>query len=93
MTAHSLVNLNTSTPTLLSPYGTHSGLDFTIQNVNDAGYIYIGSSTVSSTSYGFRLSPNQAISVELSGRDSVYAISSASGMKAAVLSLLLETGS
>jgi hypothetical protein len=93
MTAHALVNLSNSTPTLLSPYGTHSGLDFTVQNVNVSGYIYLGGSTVSSTNYGFRLEPNQAISVELGGRDSIYAIASAPSMKAAVLSVLLETGS
>ena len=92
MTAHALVNLSTSTPTLLSPYGTHSGLDFTVQNVNSSGYIYIGGSTVSSTNYGFRLEPNQAFSLELSGRDSLYAIASTASMKAAVISVLLETG-
>lgn len=93
MTTHALVDLSTSSATLLSPYGTHSGLDFTIQNINESGYIYIGGSTVSSINYGFRLGPNQAISVELSGRDSIYAIASTSNMKAAVLSFLLETGS
>jgi hypothetical protein len=49
MTATSLVTLSTSSPILLSPAGTHSGLDFTLQNVNASGYIYLGTSTVSST--------------------------------------------
>lgn len=93
MTTTNLVSLSTSTPILLSPYGTHSGLDFTMQNVNASGYVYLGTSTVSSTNYGFRLYPNQAISIELNGRDSIYAIASASDMKVAVLSVALEAGS
>lgn len=93
MTATSLVTLSTSAPTLLSPSGTHSGLDFTLQNVNASGYIYLGTSTVSNENYGFRLYPNQAISVELNGRDSIYAIASAPNMKVAVLAVALESGS
>lgn len=93
MTAGNLVTLSNTSPILLSPYGTHSGLDFTLQNVNASGYIYIGTSTVSDENYGFRLYPNQAISVELNGRDSIYAIASAPNMKVAVLSVALEAGS
>ena len=93
MTAGNLVTLSSTTPTLLSPAGTHSGLDFTLQNVNASGYIYLGTSTVSDDNYGFRLYPNQAISVELNGRDAIYAISSAPNMKVAVLSVALESGS
>jgi hypothetical protein len=93
MTAQNLVTLSTSSAIRLSPFGTHSGLDFTMQNVNASGYIYIGNENVSSTNYGFRLYPNQAISIELNGRDAIYAVSSASDMKVAVLSVALEAGS
>ena len=93
MTSHSLFNLNDQTAALLSPNGIHSGLDFTIQNVNQSGYIYLGGdATVSSTNYGFRIYPNQAISFELPGKDAIYAISSAPNMKAAVIYTALETG-
>lgn len=93
MTATIYTTLSTSTPTMLSPYGTHSGLDFTIQNVNDSGYIYLGTAEVSSTNYGFRILPNHSISFELNGRDDIYAIASTADMKVAVISVALETGS
>jgi hypothetical protein len=94
MATHSLVNLSNSSATLLSPYGRHSGVDITIQNVNDSGYIYLGSdSSVLSTNYGFRILPNHSISFELPGFDSLYAISSSNNMKAAVMITNLESGS
>jgi lipid-binding SYLF domain-containing protein len=91
MTQSILHTLNTSSSTRLSPNGTHSGLDFTIQNSNETGYIYLGGdSSVSSTNYGFRILPNHSISFELPGKDAIYAISSANGMKAAVIYTSLE---
>lgn len=93
MTSHTLHTVGSSTAVRVSPSGTHSGVDITIQNSNDAGYIYVGKDTVSSTSYGFRLLPNHSISVELNGRDSLYVIGSTSNMKVAVLMTSLESGS
>lgn len=76
---------------LLSPNGTHSGLDFTIQNSNDSGYIYLGGDdSVSSTNYGFRILPNHSISFELPGEDAIYAIASTSGMYVSVIYTSLE---
>jgi len=83
MTAHILHTLSNTSATRLTPNGTHSGMDFTVQNVNDTGYIYLGGTeSVSSTDYGFRILPNHSIS---------FAIASANGMKAAVLSMNLES--
>jgi hypothetical protein len=94
MAIHKLVTLNNSTATRLSPNGIHSGTDITLQNVNDSGYIYVGVNTnVSSTDYGYRISPNSAISFELPGQDSIYAIASNSNIKVAVLMTNLESGS
>lgn len=92
MASQNLITLSTSSATRVSPPGTHSGIDITIQNSNNSGYIYVGTESVSSTAYGYRLLPNHAISIELNGRDSLYAIASASGMKAAVLITHLELG-
>ena len=75
MTKHALTTLSSSTATKITPVGTHSGMDITLQNVNADGYIYIGSSSVSSTNYGFRIMPNHSISFELPGKNSLYAIS------------------
>jgi hypothetical protein len=93
MTKHALTTLSSSTATKITPVGTHSGIDITLQNVNAEGYIYIGSSSVSSTNYGFRILPNHAISFELPGKDSLYAIASINSMKVAVLQTGIEIGS
>ena len=94
MANHNLINLSNSTATLLSPYGTHSGVDITIQNVNVDGYIYIGANNaVVSTDYGYRISPNSAVSFELPGTDALYAIGSTTELKAAVITINLESGS
>ena len=92
MTIHNLFTLNSETATLLSPPNTHSGTDITIQNVNASGYIYIGSETIDSACYGYRFLPNHAISFELDGRDSLYAMSSAPDMDVAVIMVSLESG-
>jgi hypothetical protein len=76
---------------LLSPNGTHSGLDFTIQNCNESGYIYLGGDdSLSSTNYGFRILPNHSISFELPGEDAIYALASTSGMHVSVIYTSLE---
>ena len=83
--------LSNTTPVRLSPSGTHSGLDFTIQNSNDTGYIYLGGdSSVSSTNYGFRILPNHSISFELPGKDALYAVASTTGMYVSVIYTSLE---
>lgn len=93
MAYHSLKTLSNTEAILISPVGVHSGVDITVQNVSASGYIYIGGADVSALDYGYRILPNHAISVELSGKSSLYAISSAPAMKAAVLGANLELGS
>jgi hypothetical protein len=91
-TRHVLHTLSNSSATRLTPNGLHSGMDITIQNVNSDGYVYIGAEDVSALSYGYRLSPNHAISWELPGTDSLYAISEHNGLKIATIATNLETG-
>jgi hypothetical protein len=93
MTAHKIVALSTTSPILLSAPGTHSGVDITMQNVNSEGYIYIGASNLTSINYGFRIDPSHAISLELNGKDSIYAIGSTSNLSVSVLTTALEQGS
>jgi hypothetical protein len=93
MTQHIKIELSNTEETKLTPNGSSSGLDITLQNVNSSGYIYIGGENVTSSNYGFRIMPNHSISFELSGRDSLYAIASGSGMSLAVLKTSLESGS
>ena len=90
MTLHLLRTLSDSAVTRLTPPGAHGGLDFTIQNVNDTGYIYVGGEGVASSSYGFRILPNHSISFELSSTDALYAVSSINAMSVATIQIGLE---
>ena len=90
-TTHALVALTSSTPVKLTPaVDTHAGLDFTVQNPNNSGYVYIGAADVSTTNYGYRILPNHAISFELPPKDHLYAVASTS-LNAAVISIGLES--
>jgi hypothetical protein len=92
MTTHAITTLSNTTATRLSPNGTHSGLDITIQNLHATAIVYIGGLGVTSSSYGYRLDPVTAFSVELSGRDALYAITDTNGSTVAVLKASLESG-
>lgn len=77
MASHQIIALSDEGAVRLTPNGKHGGIDITLQNINTSGYIYVGGDdTVSSTNYGYRISPNNAISFELPGEDALYAISS-----------------
>lgn len=90
MTEHALITLSNTTATRLVPNGVHSGMDITLQNVNDEGYIYIGGENVTSSNYGFRIIPGHAISFELPPKDALFAISSINSMKLAKIQIGLE---
>ena len=92
MTQHSLTTLSNTTATLLTPSVLHSGMDITIQNTHATAIVYIGGIGVTSANYGYRISPNHAWSIELSGKDSLYAISNTDGSTIAVLKTSLELG-
>lgn len=90
MTAHQIVILSDEEATRLTPLGTHSGMDITVQSINDAGYIFLGGSGVTDTSFGYRLAPGHAISFELPGRDALYAIASDPDMRISIIKIGLE---
>ena len=90
-TTHALIALNSSTAVKLTPATEiHSGLDFTVQNANESGYIYVGGVGVTTSNYGFRLLPNHSISFELPPYDHLYAVAS-TNINAAVISIGLES--
>lgn len=90
MTIHALTSLSNSEATRLTPNGLHSGMDITIQNVNDIAYVYLGGEDVTVLDYGYRISPNNAISFELAERDALYAISDVNGANVAIIKVGLE---
>lgn len=90
MTQHSNPAISTTVATRLSPSGVHSGVDITIQNLSESSYVYIGSENVDLESFGYRLAPGAAWSVELPGTDSLYAVGDTDGTYIAVLQTGLE---
>lgn len=90
MTTHSLNTLSNSSATRLTPNGTHSGMDITIQNVHASAIVYIGGEGVTSSSYGYRLAPGAAWSVELTGKDALYATTNINGSSVALITFGLE---
>ena len=89
-TYHDLLTLSNATATELTPGARHSGLDLTVQNVDDTAIIYIGGEGVTAANYGFKLTPGAGFSIELNPNDRLYAISDTNGSNAALLRALLE---
>jgi hypothetical protein len=92
-TTHAVVTLSNSTATRLTPNGLHSGTDITVQNLHDSAYVYLGGEGVTSSSFGYRLAPGSAWSVELSGQSPLYATTATNGSTIAILKTSLEGGS
>jgi hypothetical protein len=93
MSSHKIHTLNNTTPVRVGPRPLHSGVDITIQNLDSSAFVYVGvNETLSTINYGFKILPNSAISFELSGRDTIFAIGSAGSVQAAVLTIGLEEG-
>jgi hypothetical protein len=92
-TTHNFITLSNTTPVQVSePSNDGPARDITLQNVNASGYIYIGDSSVTSSNYGYRISPNTAISFELLDQDEIFAISENNAMNLAVISVNLKVG-
>ena len=85
-TRHKIVTLSTTTPTALTYEDTvQSSYTLVVQNNNDVGFIYLGSSSVSTSSYGYKLYPGQGFTIELSSLNRLYAVCSTNTMTAAVM--------
>ena len=57
-----------------------------VQNLSDTGYAYLGSASVTSSTYGHKLFPGQSFSIELEPNDQLWAAGD-SGVTVAVLIL------
>lgn len=90
MADHTIITVNNSTATRITPEGTHSGIDLTIQNLDSTHHVYIGGSYVSSTNYGFLLEKGKAVAFTIQPQESLYAIGSHSTQNLAILKLSLK---
>lgn len=85
---HSLVTLSSSSSTLLTldtTTETEFDLFVSIQNTDNLVPVYLGDSTVSSTSYGFKLFPGQVWTGDLKPREDIYAIADSDSPKVAII--------
>lgn len=91
MTTHNVYTLTTAnTAYQIIAADGGNGDDVTIQNNNATGDLLIGAAGITTSSYGFKLVPNAAISFELDGKDSIWAVSSTAGVAANIMSVKLE---
>ena len=86
---HELISLSDGSTTLIpSPVSAEVfySVSFSVQNVHDSAYVYIGSTDVNSGSYGIRLLPGAVVSFEnLPKNAPIYAISDTNGSQISVL--------
>jgi hypothetical protein len=66
------------------------GTSVCIQNTSGSAYVYLGGSTVSPTSFGFRIDPGQTFTADLAGQDSVIWAIAGNGSTAPVAVMYLE---
>lgn len=73
--SHQTITLYASATTQLNPVSDIpaycEGLTLSIQNLSGGNYVYVGNTGTSSTSFGFRISPNQSLSLDLDPSDVV----------------------
>lgn len=87
MTVHQTQTLTTSGTAykIVSANG-----DITIQNNNASANIFIGGAGVTTSDFGFKLTPGVAISFELNGTDEIWAVSDTSSATVNTLRVSLE---
>lgn len=89
---HQVVALNSSSSTLVSipasaeaPYETRASIS--VQNLDNSIVVYIGTSSVTSSVFGYALQPGTAISFDVAASDMLYAIAGSGTPNVAVLAV------
>lgn len=87
--SHSLVTLNQTAQILTVSESEEVAysreLTISIQNLDTQKYVYLGSSSVTTSSYGYRIDPGQTWVADLNPRDEVYAVTSNGTSQVAVI--------
>lgn len=88
--AHQLYYVSSATQ--ITPVGTHSGVDITIQNTSTSN-VFIGTNQyVGTTSYGHKLESGKSVAFSVAPQDALWLYSdSPVGAEVAVLTLGLTT--
>ena len=76
--SHALVTLNQTAQILTIPISLETpysqDLLISIQNLHSSHYVFLGDSTVTTSSYGFRIDPGQTFTISLNPFDEIYAV-------------------
>lgn len=91
MIRHGIVALSGTAVEITTPdTNTSFGVDVpntvSVQNLHSTGNAYLGSSSVTTTDYGFKLEAGQIFAIDLGANDRLYAVGD-SGVTVAVLTL------
>lgn len=91
--AHQVVTLYASATTQLNPTAIPDyceGITLSVQNLSGGNYVYIGNTGTSSTSFGFRLSPNQSMQLDLDPSDIIVATTNDTSTQIAITRLFWQ---
>lgn len=86
--AHQIVAVQTTATLISIPEGSkipyESKVSFSVQNLDSGITVYLGDSTITSSSYGFALLPGQVYTVDLLSGDTLYAVTASGTPNVAV---------
>lgn len=87
--SHQLFTLNQTPAILTVPAASEQdyaeSLTIAIQNLHSSHFIFLGSSSVSTSSYGFRIDPGQTFTAVLAPEDELYGVTDTGTTSAGVI--------
>lgn len=90
MLTHTMIDLASDSATLLTISATDEidyakSLSISIQNLSDTNVVFIGDSTVTSSSYGYKIDALAGFAVDLVPGDEIYAVCDAEPTQVAII--------
>ena len=90
MLTHAMIDLASDSATLLTIPATGEidyakSLSISIQNLSDTNVIFLGDSTVTSSSYGYRIDVLGGFAVDIAPGDEIYAVCDAEPTQVAII--------
>lgn len=86
---HQLITLNQTAQLLTIPAASEAPyaqeLIVSIQNLHSSHFVFLGDSTVTTSSYGFRIDPDQTFTIVLSPNDELYAVTDTGTSQVAII--------
>lgn len=82
---HARPTVTTTASAIASGTNDRSGQSVVIQNPSAGATIYLGGSTVTSSSYGYALAGGSDLSIDLAGGEDLYAITASGSQQVNVL--------